>query len=283
METSNIHDIIEKSGNGNGGLIAILEAIQREYTYLPETVLRQVSKETGKSMTDIYGVATFYKAFSLTPKGKHCVSVCLGTACHVRGGQKIADEFSQQLGIAPGETTPDKEFSLETVNCLGACALGPVVMVDGRYFPHVSKNKVKEIISKAGEDQGSIDLQTDLRVFPLPVSCPTCKKSLMDSNYLLDGYPSIKLNVSCNGTTGWLSLSSIYGSQTTAMEHSVPANSISKFHCPHCLNEIPNFSSCKECGAPMAALFVREGCAWEICTRQGCKGRLLNLDQMNIH
>jgi len=283
MYTDNVLDIIQESGKGNGGLIAILEEIQKEYTYLPETALKLVAKETGESLRDIYGVATFYKAFSLKPKGKHCVSVCLGTACHVRGGQKIAKEFSQQLGIAPGETSPDKEFTLETVNCLGACALGPVVMVDGQYFPHVSKNRVREIISKARDGQDNIDVQADRRIFPLLVSCPTCKESLMDSDYPIDGHPSIKLNISYNGTKGWLSLSSLYGSQATALEHSVPANSISKFYCPHCLNEMPTFSSCKECGAPMAALFVREGCAWEVCTRQGCKGRLLNLDQMNMH
>ncbi|HPQ44249.1 MAG TPA: NAD(P)H-dependent oxidoreductase subunit E [Syntrophales bacterium] len=282
MYADSIHDIIQESGNGNGGLIAILEEIQKEYTYLPETVLKLVAKETGQSLRDIYGVATFYKAFSLTPKGKHCVSVCLGTACHVRGGQQIANEFSQQLGISPGETSPDREFTLETVNCLGACALGPVVMVDGHYFPHVTKGRVREIISETRNGQGNSNVHADSRIFPLQVSCPTCKENLMNPDCPIDGHPSIKVNISCNGTKDQLNLSSLYGSQTTALEHPVPANSIFKFYCPHCLNEVPSFSSCKECGAPMAALFVREGCAWEICTREGCKGRLLNLDQVNM-
>lgn len=125
------------------GLISILEDIQAEYSYLPEEALRIVAQKTSRSLVDIYGVATFYKAFSLKPRGKHLISVCLGTACHVRGGQAIASEFQRQLGIKPGETTPDHLITLETVNCLGACALGPIVVVDGHYFSNVSQNRVK--------------------------------------------------------------------------------------------------------------------------------------------
>ncbi|MDD5475180.1 MAG: NAD(P)H-dependent oxidoreductase subunit E, partial [Syntrophales bacterium] len=220
--------------------------------------------------------------FSLKPRGKHHVSVCLGTACHVRGAQGIVDEFKQQLEIMPGETTDDNEISLETVNCLGACALGPAVVVDRHYFPHVSKGKVREIIAKARDGLEKIDVATDNRIFPLHVYCPTCKETLMDSDHPIDGHPCVKFDVSFNGKKGWLRLSSLYGSKAIALENEIPLNDLSQFHCPHCLNEIPSFSSCPECGSSMASLFVSEGCAWEICTRRGCRGHMLNLDQTNM-
>ena len=136
------------SGNGHG-LIATLEELQSQYGYLPEKVLRTVSERTGRSLVDIYGVATFYRSFTLQPRGKHLISACLGTACHVRGAPRIVEEFERQLGINVGETTPDKEFTLETVNCLGACALGPVVVIDGHYFSNVDTAGVKRILKKA--------------------------------------------------------------------------------------------------------------------------------------
>ncbi len=282
IDTKDILETIRKHDKNKGALIAILEEIQAEYTYLPEEALRLVSKETGRSLVDIYGVATFYKAFSLKPRGKHCVSVCLGTACHVRGAQGIVDEFQRELDIAPGETTADNEITLETVNCLGACALGPTVVVDGHYFPHVSKSKVKNIIAKAMAGVEKIDAETDNRIFPLQVSCSACNKSFLDPDYPLDGYPSINLRVSYNGTKGWLRMSSLYGSRSNAMEHPIPANSLSRLFCPHCGGELPSFSNCAECGSPMAALQVRESCSWEVCTRQGCEGHLLNLNSMNM-
>ncbi|MDD2390357.1 MAG: NAD(P)H-dependent oxidoreductase subunit E, partial [Desulfobacterales bacterium] len=134
---------------------------------LPEDALRMVARGTGSSLVDIYGVATFYKAFSLKAKGKHLISVCLGTACHVRAAPDIVDEFTQQLGISPGETTEDNEFTLETVNCLGACALGPIVNVDGHYFSNVTRSDVKKIIQKtrAGFEEDEIKSAPD--VFPI--------------------------------------------------------------------------------------------------------------------
>jgi len=132
-----------------GSLIAILEAIQAEWGYLPEKALRTVAEATGHSLVDVYGVATFYRSFSLQPRGKHLLTVCLGTACHVRGAPMIVGEFERRLGIRVGETTADGEFTLETVNCLGACALGPIVVVDGRYFSNVNTAKVGRILGKA--------------------------------------------------------------------------------------------------------------------------------------
>ncbi|RJP34018.1 MAG: NAD(P)H-dependent oxidoreductase subunit E [Candidatus Omnitrophota bacterium] len=144
-----IQRIVEEHNQTRGALIAVLEDIQAEYGYLPETALRTVAEATGRSLVDIYGVATFYRSFSLQPRGKSLISVCLGTACHVRGAPMVVEEFERQLGIRVGETTSDMAFSLETVNCLGACALGPIVAVDGHYFSKVDPAKVKSIIRKA--------------------------------------------------------------------------------------------------------------------------------------
>ena len=140
-----------------GGLIGTLEAIQSEYGYLPEQALRTVAATNGHSLVDVYGVATFYRSFRLQPRGRHLISVCLGTACHVRGAPMVVEEFERELGVRAGETTSDREFSLETVNCLGACALGPIVVADGVYFPNVTTAKVKGILAKVRAERDKID------------------------------------------------------------------------------------------------------------------------------
>jgi len=144
-----LREILHRNRNSRGGQIAILQEIQETYGYLPKNTLIELAKETGRSLVDIYGVATFFKAFSLKPRGRHLVSVCLGTACHVRASAQVVEEFERQLGIARGETTPDNEFTLQTVNCLGACALGPVVVADGQYFSQVTPSMVKQILTRA--------------------------------------------------------------------------------------------------------------------------------------
>ncbi|MBD3401756.1 hypothetical protein GF420_02585, partial [candidate division GN15 bacterium] len=111
MISDSVAGILERHENGQGQLIAILQEIQSVYSYLPREALEEVARKTGRSLTDIYGVATFYSAFSLEPRGKHLVSVCLGTACHVRGGPAVAEEIERQLGIRAGQTTTDREFS----------------------------------------------------------------------------------------------------------------------------------------------------------------------------
>jgi len=139
--------IIDSYNRRTDSLISILQDIQSEYHYLPEDALRQVSKILHIPLIQVYGVATFFKAFSLTPKGRHTVSVCLGTACHVRGAHRVLDEFERQLGIKSGETTADLQFTLESVNCLGACALGPIVVVDGKYYGQMNARKVHTVLS----------------------------------------------------------------------------------------------------------------------------------------
>ena len=148
MDTQAISKILYKHGKHHGGLISILEDIQAKYSYLPEDVLKLVAEKTGRSLVDIYGVATFYKSFSLKPRGKHLISVCLGTACHVRGGKMVAEEIQNQLKIKSGETTSDRQFTLETVNCLGACALGPVVEIDGKIHGKITTAQIADVLKK---------------------------------------------------------------------------------------------------------------------------------------
>ena len=157
-----INDILDKYSTAPDSLISILGEIQDLYRYLPETALRMVAKETGRSLVDVYGVATFYHSFSLKPKGKHEISVCLGTACHVRGGPKVAAEFERVLGICAGDTTPDMEFTLTTVNCLGACALGPIVVVDGEYHSKVEISQVAQIVKDvqiSSESESPVEIE----------------------------------------------------------------------------------------------------------------------------
>ena len=127
-------------------LISILEDVQTHYNYLPEEALRKIAKELKIPLRDVYGVATFYGAFRLKPCGKHLIHACMGTACHVRGGKRVLEEIERELDIRSGETTQDKKFTLESVNCLGACALGPIVVIDGKYHGNMTPVKVKSLL-----------------------------------------------------------------------------------------------------------------------------------------
>jgi NADH-quinone oxidoreductase subunit E len=143
-----IDQIIDKYQGDASSLIQVLLEIQRENRWLPNEALNKVSKKLGVPLNQIQHVATFYKAFSLIPKGRHEVQVCLGTACHVRGGPRILDRVEEVLGIQAGQTTTDMEFTLETVNCLGCCALGPVMVVDGKYHGKIAPTKAEEVLKK---------------------------------------------------------------------------------------------------------------------------------------
>lgn len=148
VEQEKLQLIIDKHENSRKNLIAILQDVQTEYRYLPEEAIRFVSTALGVPLVDVVGVATFYRSFSLTPRGEHTVKVCLGTACHVRGGPKILEEVQRLLDIKPGGTTSDKKFTLETVACLGCCAIGPVVVVDGDYHAQMSVRKVSTVLKR---------------------------------------------------------------------------------------------------------------------------------------
>ncbi len=148
MDLGPVREIIEKHDFQKSALIGILQDIQAEMHYLPQKALVQVSKSLDIPLTQVYEVATFYKAFSLEPRGKRAIKVCLGTACHVRGGGRVLDYLENRLGIKAGETTEDLSFSLEAVNCLGTCALGPVMAVDKRYYGHMHTSKFEPILKE---------------------------------------------------------------------------------------------------------------------------------------
>jgi NADH-quinone oxidoreductase subunit E len=270
-------EIARKRNKEMGGVIAMLEEIQARYSYLPEQELKTVAEATGRSMVDIYGIATFYKYFSLKPRGEHVISVCLGTACHVRQGPVIVKEFEDRLGIRAGETTADKEFSLETVNCLGACARGPIVVVDGHYFSNVNKAQVTQILKKSREGLSHIDVKNDRRVFPVKLRCPYCNHGLLDPNVLIDDHPSIRLTVSFGRKHGWLRLSSLYGSYNMESEYEIPLDTVVNFFCPHCHAELTGASSCPLCNAHMVPMVIYGGGMVQICSRRGCKNHLIDL------
>jgi len=283
MIPETVMPIIEKYRSHRGGLISILEEIQGKCGYLPEDALQVVAHETGRPLIDIYGVATFYKAFRLQPRGRHLASVCLGTACHVRGAPAVSEEFEKQLNVkSGGGTTADKEFTLETVRCLGACALGPIVVADGHYFANTSTAKVSEIIAKTRSGLDAPEAKDDKRVFPLEVSCPHCNHSLMDASRLVDGVPSIRLTASYQHEHGWLLLSSLYGSYTIESGNEIPFGTVVNFFCPHCHAELIGAWNCAVCDAPMVPMIVRAGGIVQICSRRGCKSHMLDLEGVNL-
>jgi len=148
ISISEINDIINKEVLGDGSLIAALEEIQRRCHYLPPEALILASERIGIPLSQAYAVATFYHAFTLRPKGKHCLNVCMGTACHVRGSPQVLDRLESKLGLKAGETTRDHLFTLETVNCLGACALGPIVVTDGEYSGQMTVQKTDTLLKR---------------------------------------------------------------------------------------------------------------------------------------
>lgn len=129
-------------------LIPILQKAQEEYGYLPEEVLKEISSVLDLSLSQVYGVVTFYTQFHQKPRGKNIIRVCMGTACHVRGGDAVLEEIQQELGIESGETTDDLKFTLETVACIGACGLAPVIMINDETHGRMNSDKVSEVLSE---------------------------------------------------------------------------------------------------------------------------------------
>jgi len=136
-----------------GALIPILQEVQKELGYLPEEAISEIAQFVGLSDSEVYGVATFYAQFKFTPIGKKVVNVCRGTACHVRGADRILQELERQLGIKPGETTEDLEYSLESIACFGSCALAPVVVINKTVYGRMTPTKVRQILAEGKEQQ----------------------------------------------------------------------------------------------------------------------------------
>ena len=143
-----IKEIVERYKDEETPLMMILEAIQEEYGYIPLEVQELVSSLLNIPVAEIYGVVTFYSFFSLTPKGKYVIGVCLGTACYVKGSQLVMDKFSELLKIKPGQTTEDGLFTLDVLRCIGACAVAPAVSINGKVYPQVKVDNVKDIIAE---------------------------------------------------------------------------------------------------------------------------------------
>ena len=141
-----VERILERYQRDRGLLVSIMQDIQVEYYYLPEQAIVEVSRGLDIPLSQVYSVATFFKSFSLKPRGRHLINVCLGTACHVRGAVRILEKIERELNIKPGATTEDQKFSLESVNCVGACALGPMIIVDGKYHGEMTTEKVGSIL-----------------------------------------------------------------------------------------------------------------------------------------
>jgi NADH-quinone oxidoreductase subunit E len=148
IELHQVDKIIDKYHGDKEALIQILLDINNLYHWLPKSSLIWVSVRLRVPLTQIYHISSFYKAFSLVPQGRHLIQVCLGTACHVRGGEKIIDRVRTVLGVSEGETTSDLRFTLEPVNCLGCCSLGPVMVVDGHYYGKMELDRVSEVLNK---------------------------------------------------------------------------------------------------------------------------------------
>ncbi|MDD2376252.1 MAG: NAD(P)H-dependent oxidoreductase subunit E [Clostridia bacterium] len=140
--------IAKKYISVDGGIIAALHEVQDEYGYIPESVQKYLSKELDVPMSDIYGIITFYSRFSLLPKGKYSIEVCMGTACYVKGAEDVLNTFKDELKIKEGEITKDGKFSLECIRCIGACGLAPAIVINEEVYGKMSPDKVREVLSK---------------------------------------------------------------------------------------------------------------------------------------
>jgi len=147
MNVQRVDEIIDGYQADRTCTLAILQDVQAEYRYLPREAIIQTANRLGVTLGEVYRMATFFRAFSLEPKGEHTIRVCLGTACHVRGAVKVLDQLERSLGVKAGETTPDGKSSLEVVMCLGACALGPLVMADEEHHAEMTPAKVEKLLS----------------------------------------------------------------------------------------------------------------------------------------
>ena len=147
-QVAKLNSIIEKHKGKAGGLIPVLEEAQVCLEYLPLSVQKKIAAGLNLPLSRVYGVVTFYSFFTMTPRGKHTIRVCLGTACYVRGGKALTETLEKQFGIKEGETTADRLFTLESVRCLGACGLGPVIVIDEDVHGRVKPGKIKDILTQ---------------------------------------------------------------------------------------------------------------------------------------
>ena len=161
METARVDAIIESYGADKSSLLAILQDIQGEEHWLPREAMTRVCERVGVSLSHVYRLATFFQAFSLEPRGKHICTVCMGTACHVRGAPMLVDKLERDLEVPAGGTTEDLEYTLETVNCVGACALGPLLIVDEEYHGNMNSTKLDKVLKQLGHEPHGADAEPE--------------------------------------------------------------------------------------------------------------------------
>ena len=154
VDLSRVDDVLKRHEPEQGSLIGVLQDIQQEYNYLPKEAMTMISKKLHVPMSRVYGVASFYASFSLTPRGKNLIRVCMGTACHLKGSPKLVDTVERELGIKDGQTTEDMRFTLELVNCLGCCALAPVVTIGQEYHGKMTPAKLADVLKKEARKKG---------------------------------------------------------------------------------------------------------------------------------
>jgi NADH-quinone oxidoreductase subunit E len=281
MDADGVVSIVEKYKGRRASVISILEELQERDGYLSREALELVAATTGRSLVDVYGVATFYRFFRLKPRGKHLCSVCLGTACHVRGAPRVRDEVEKQLNVSAGETTADGEFTVETVNCLGACALGPMVVVDGHYFSNVSKSRVKEILEQGRAGTAGRPPAGEENLFPLEVRCARCNHSVMDPSHRIEGHPSIRVLATSGAVNAVAHVSAVYGALRMEVGEAFPAGRVLDIFCPHCAAAMTGAGACGDCEARMVPLAVEGGGVLQVCSRLGCGGHFLDLSGVN--
>jgi len=146
--SKSVDSLIDSYADKKEQLVSLLQDVQAEFNYLPRDVLIRISQKLDIPLSQIFSVATFFRAFSLKPRGRHLITVCTGTTCHVRGGHRLVDKLQRDYRLKPGETTKDLRFTLETVNCLGCCALGPVVVVDDNYYSQMNADKLDRVLRR---------------------------------------------------------------------------------------------------------------------------------------
>jgi NADH:ubiquinone oxidoreductase subunit E len=157
MSGNQLETVLEGRRSQPQQLIEVLQDVQERFGYISREAMERISTELGVPLIEVSRVVHFYKAFSLQPRGQHVITVCMGTACHVRGSDLILEEMLRESGVDAGQTTPDGEFTVESVNCLGACALGPVVVLDGVYHDHMTPSKLKKLIASVREAEEGDD------------------------------------------------------------------------------------------------------------------------------
>ncbi|MGZ5514732.1 MAG: NADH-quinone oxidoreductase subunit NuoE family protein [Candidatus Aminicenantales bacterium] len=162
-ERAFVRDIVRKYGRRRRAVIQVLQDLQDRFRWLAPETLEAVALEMKMPLAHVYSVATFYRSFSLKPRGRHTCTVCMGTACHVRGGAAVLEHFERKLGLRAGQTSPDGEVTLERVNCLGACALAPLAVLDGRYYGQMNESKADKVLQRLREDGSPSSAPEDRR------------------------------------------------------------------------------------------------------------------------